>query len=121
VFEPQELCYTSMMATLLLITGPSGAGKSTTSKKFLDQVSGVWAYVNQDNIRQLVTNGYAGADDYEKNWTDETKRQWNVSIPICIDIAKHYQEVGINCLIDFFAPPEEFDEWEKYLKILLIN
>jgi adenylate kinase family enzyme len=110
------VCYTPHMAKILLVTGPSGAGKTTTCKEFLKHAEGVWAYLNQDDIRQFIKAGYASADDYEKNWSVETKRQWDVSIPICADTAKRYQAAGINCLIDFFAPFEEFQIWKKYLE-----
>lgn len=103
---------------ILLITGPAGAGKSMTSQKFLDSANGTWAYLNQDELRQLVKTGYATADDYEYNWSEDVRNQWRVSIPICCDIAKRYEEASINCLIDFNASPDEFNEWKKYLDSL---
>jgi len=104
------------MAKLLLITGPSGAGKTTVSKSLLKQLTGEWAYISQDDLRQLVIAGYASADDYEHEWSEEVRRQWNVSIPICVDVAKRYLDVGINCIIDFYATPNEFEKWKKELK-----
>ncbi len=106
------------MSTILLITGPSGAGKTTTSREFLKSASGVWAYLSQDDLRQLVTAGYQSADDYRKDWNKETQRQWNVSIPLCVDMAKRYHEAGIHCVVDFYGPPEEFEIWEKHLEDL---
>ncbi len=103
------------MSKLLLITGPSGSGKSTVAKAFLKEAKSTWAYVNQDDLRQLVTAGYSTADGYEQDWSKDTKLQWKVSIPVCCDIAKRYIEHGINCLIDFNASPDEFKEWERYL------
>lgn len=103
------------MAQVLIITGPSGAGKTTTSQQFLQSASGEWAYVNQDEIRQMVVAGYESAGDYEQNWNDGTKRQWAVSIPICADICMRYVEYGINCILDIFAPPEEFEKWKPHL------
>ncbi len=106
------------MSTILLITGPSGAGKTTTIREFLESASGVWAYLSQDDLRQLVVTGYHSADDYRKDWNKETQRQWNVSIPLCVDMAKRYHEAGINCVVDFYGPLEEFVIWEKHLKDL---
>lgn len=106
------------MSTVLLITGPSGAGKTTTSREFLKKASGVWAYLSQDDLRQLVVAEYQSADDYRKNWDKETHRQWNVSIPLCVDMAKRYHDAGIHCVVDFYGPPDEFVLWEKHLKNL---
>ncbi len=106
------------MTNLLLITGPAGAGKSTTAAEFLRQAKGTWAYINQDELRQLVKTGYSTADGYEKDWPKETVTQWEVSIPVCCDIAKRYIEHGINCLIDFNASPDEFKKWNEYLRDL---
>lgn len=102
-------------AKIIIVTGPSGAGKTTTCRKFLESANGEWAYINQDEIRQLVVAGYESADDYTKNWNEKTKKQWEVSIPICADMAKRYNEHTINCIVDIFAPPDEFNEWKKYL------
>lgn len=99
----------------VIITGPSGAGKTTTCKSLLGELDGVWAYINQDELRQIVASGYSSAKDYSYNWSDETKRQWRVSIPVCVDIMKRYNEFGMNCLLDIFAPPEEFTEWQSQL------
>lgn len=104
------------MAKLVLITGPSGAGKTTVSKSLPKQLAGEWAYISQDDLRQLVIAGYASADDYEHEWSEEVRRQWNVSIPICVDVAKRYLDVGINCIIDFYAPPNEFEKWQHELR-----
>lgn len=100
------------MAELVLITGPPGAGKSTVSKNLLQDLPGEWAYVSQDDLRQMVVKGYASADDYDYNWSQSTKRQWMVSIPICVDIAKRYLDSGINCLVDFSSLPEQFEVWK---------
>lgn len=106
------------MSKTIILTGPSGAGKTTTCKRFLESASGEWAYINQDEIRQLILAGYESAGDYYQNWNDGTKRQWAASIPICVDIAKRYSEYGINCILDIFAPPEEFERWKPFLKNL---
>lgn len=99
----------------LIITGPSGAGKTTTCKALASRLDGVWAYINQDELRQMVVAGYSSAKDYDYNWSEETKRQWEVSIPICVDIMKRYNQFGINCMLDIFAPPNEFEEWQKLI------
>jgi hypothetical protein len=103
------------MTKVLLITGPAGAGKTSTAGEFLKQAEGTWAYINQDEVRQLVRTGYATAGGYESDWSEATRQQWEVSIPICCDIASRYQAYGINCIIDFNSSPEEFINWEKYL------
>ncbi len=46
------------MAKILLINGPSGAGKSTTAKAFLEKCEGTWAFVSQDDVRDLIKSGY---------------------------------------------------------------
>lgn len=103
------------MSKILLLTGPAGAGKSTTSRAFLEEAQGEWAYINQDDIRQLMKAGYSSADGYESEWSVQTKKQWGVSIPLCCDMVRRYNEFGINCLVDFNASPTGFREWEKYL------
>lgn len=103
---------------ILLLTGPAGAGKSTTAKAFLDSAQGTWAYLGQDELRQLVKTGYAVADDYEHNWSDAVRQQWQVTIPLSFDMARRYEEAGINCVVDFNASPEEFTTWQKHLKDL---
>ncbi len=103
------------MSKILLVNGPSGAGKTTISKAFLKKAKGTWAYINQDEIRQLIIAGYASADDYEENYTEETRQQIKVSVPICADLVKRYYENNINCIVDFFATPETFKTWKEYL------
>lgn len=106
------------MSKIILVTGPSGAGKSTVCKEFINTAKGEWAYVNQDELRQLVVAGYASADDYERNWTLATKRQWAVSISICTDIVKRNSDAGINCIVDLYAPRKEFEKWKELLRPL---
>lgn len=101
------------MAQLVLITGPPGAGKTTVCKNVLPGLTGEWAYISQDDLRQMVRTGYASADDYDYDWSPSTRRQWMVSIPICVDIAKRYLKSGINCLVDFSASPEQFEIWKS--------
>lgn len=101
------------MSEVLLITGPPGAGKSTASREFAKTTDGMWACIEQDAIRQLVKSGFKNPSD---PWTKDTETQMNVSIDICGDMAKRYQQAGINCIIDCFAPLEDFDEWAKALK-----
>lgn len=103
------------MSKIILINGTSGSGKSTTAQQFLDSRNDVWAYVNQDDIRQLIKSGRESADDLYETWNKNTKKQWVVSIPICVDLAKRYYEYGINCMIDFYCTVEDFEVWKKYL------
>lgn len=100
------------MSKVIIITGPSGAGKSTTTKYLAEKSVGEWAIINQDDIRALVKAGYRPADI---EWTDATKRQWNVSILIATDMIKRYFDAGINCVVDLFAPPSEFEKWKEYI------
>ena len=32
-----------------------------------------------------------------------------------LTLQKRYQDVGINCVIDFFGPPDEFKQWKTIL------
>lgn len=100
------------MSEVLLVTGPGGAGKSTACEAFAKTAVGVWAYLSQDDIRQLIRAGFKNPS---QGWDDETQVQWDVSINICADMAKRYQEHGINCIIDCFAPKGTFDKWEQAL------
>lgn len=100
------------MIKILLVTGPAGAGKTTACNKLAESCEGMWAYISQDDIRQYIKAGFKSPAD---KWTDDTEKQWDVSIAICADMARRYQETGINCVIDGFAPPPmgSFDKWEK--------
>lgn len=101
------------MSKVIIVTGPSGAGKSTTAKHLAEKSVGEWAIVSQDDIRALVKAGYRPADI---EWTDATKRQWDVSVLIATDMIKRYFEAGINCVVDLFAPPSEFEKWKEHIK-----
>jgi len=103
------------MSEVVFITGPSGAGKSTTAKELTETQIETWALISQDHIRTFIKAGYANP---EAEWTGETKKQWSVSIAICCDMAKRYHEAGINCVIELFAPPTEFEKWKQYLDVL---
>lgn len=103
------------MSQVLLLTGPPGAGKTTASKEFAETVGGMWALIEQDAIRQLVKAGFKNPAD---PWTKETETQMNVSIAICGDMAKRYQQAGINCIIDCFITldPYVFGKWQAALE-----
>ena len=101
------------MTRVLIVTGPSGAGKSTVTRKIAENSKGTWALISQDDIRDFVKAGYRRAD---VEWSEDTQKQWDVSIKICCDLVKRYQEANINCVVDIFAPPKEFKKWEKLLK-----
>lgn len=114
------------MSMIILLTGPSGAGKTTVSKRFLETVDGTWAYLAQDDVRQLIQAGYASADGYESDWSTETRLQWDVSIAVIAAMTQQYHNAGINVLIDCFVSPEELYLWERrlgdlsYVKIVLM-
>lgn len=103
------------MSEILLITGPPGAGKSTACEAFAKTGDGMWAFIEQDAIRQLVKAGFKNPSD---PWTKATETQMNVSISICGDMIKRYQESGINCIVDCFITldPYVFDKWQAALK-----
>lgn len=103
------------MSQVLLLTGPPGAGKSTASREFAKTASGMWACVEQDAIRQLVKAGFKNPAD---PWTKDTEAQMNASIDICGDMAKRYQQYGINCIVDCFITLDSYthDKWRKALK-----
>lgn len=103
------------MAKIILLTGTSGSGKTTTAQQFLKARKDVWAYINQDDIRELIKTGRESADGMYETWNNNTKTQWAVSIPICVDLAIRYKEFGINCLVDFYSTLEEFEVWKKHL------
>lgn len=101
------------MSKVLIITGTSGSGKSSTSKVLSETLPGTWALISQDDIRGLVKAGYKSAGE---DWTDETRKQWEASIDICSDMIKRYRQYGINCILELFAPPSEFEKWKPKLK-----
>ncbi len=101
------------MSKIIIITGPSGAGKSTIAKKLAETLDGTWALISQDDTRELIKAGYKDADI---EWTDETRKQWEVSIYICCDMVRRYYEANINCVVELFAPPTEFEKWKQQLK-----
>jgi tRNA uridine 5-carbamoylmethylation protein Kti12 len=103
------------MSKIVLLTGPPGAGKTTVSKEFAKIAQGTWARVEQDAIRQFVKAGFKNPSD---PWTKETEIQMNVSITICTDMAKRYQQANINCIIDSFITldPYVFDKWQAALE-----
>lgn len=103
------------MPKILLLTGPPGAGKTTASKEFSKTADGTWALIEQDAIRQLVKAGFKNPSD---PWTKETETQMNVSIAICGDMARRYQQAGMNCVIDCFITrdPYVLDRWQAALK-----
>jgi gluconate kinase len=98
------------MTKVVLLTGPPGAGKSTVSEAFTAQAAGTWAYVEQDEIRKQVRTGYA---DPSQPWTDETQAQWDASIGICADMARRYQGIGVNSLIDCSMSSRRVPKWEQ--------
>lgn len=102
------------MSEVLLVTGPAGAGKSTTCAEFAKSGNGMWALIEQDHIRQFVKAGFKNPSDHP--WTDKTQTQWDVSVDICGDMARRYQQRDINCIIDCFAPLGSFDKWAKAFK-----
>lgn len=103
------------MSEILLVTGPPGAGKSTVCEAFAKTSDGIWAFVEQDAIRQLVKAGFMNPSD---PWTKNTEMQMSTSINICGDMARRYQQSGINCIIDCFITldPYVFDKWQATLK-----
>ncbi len=101
------------MSKVIILTGPSGAGKSSVAKELAENLTGVWSLISQDETRTLIKAGFKSPDE---TWTDETKRQWEVSIAICCDMIKHYYEADISCIIELFAPPVEFEKWKKRLE-----
>lgn len=100
---------------VLVIVGPAGSGKSTAAKRFADEVEGVWAYISQDDTRDLI---YAGWKSPMEEWADEVPVQWEVSHKITRDMMCRYQEAGINCVADGFSPNlrAEYAELARYLK-----
>ncbi len=104
------------MAKIILINGPSGAGKSTTSKALMKEMKGVWALVSQDDVRDLVKTGYESANGMVDTWSASLKNQMAVSIPICCDMIRRYNEFGMNCILDFYADPTDFTHWKSELK-----
>lgn len=98
-----------------MITGPSGAGKSTVSEYITANSTGTWALISQDEIREHIKAGYRRAD---LNWDNETKKQWDVSINICCDMIRRYNETNINCIVELFSPPSEFEKWQEKINDL---
>lgn len=97
------------MSKVVIITGTSGVGKSSTSSRLADTLQGTWALISQDDVRSMVKSGYLTPVN---GWDDETQRQWDVSITICCDMVKRYQEANINCILEIFAPARDLKAWE---------
>jgi chloramphenicol 3-O-phosphotransferase len=104
------------MPKIILLNGPSGAGKSTTAKAILERVEGIWAHISQDDVRDLVKKGYRSANGMPDTWDREVKNQMAVSVPICCDIVRSYNDFGINCVVDLYAERDGFEEWRKRLE-----
>ena len=104
------------MSEIVILNGPSGAGKSTTAKAFLEQAEGTWAYVCQDDMRDLVKKGYRSANGMPDTWDAEVKNQMSVSIPLCADMVRRYAEYGINCVLDLYAEADDFTAWQQALQ-----
>ena len=100
------------MSKVLIITGTSGSGKSSTSKVLSGTLPGTWALISQDDIRSLIKAGYKST---AAKWNNETKNQWETSIDICCDMIKRYYQHNINCILELFAPPSEFEKWKPNL------
>jgi len=105
------------MAKIILLNGPPAAGKTTVSKLFIKEQEPVeWAYISQDDIRQSVKSGYGSADKTRDTWDKRTKSQWLVGIENCVDLAVNFQQMGISCIVDFYATETEFKHWKELLK-----
>ena len=100
------------MPKLILLTGPGGAGKTTTANKIATESSGIWAHVPQDDIRYFIKAGFAHP---AKEWTEQTKKQWDISVKISCDMARDYYKNGVNCIVDGFISHAKFDEWREAL------
>lgn len=98
-----------MQSKVILITGPSASGKSTVANILANSQASTWALISQDDVRSQVKSGYSSPIE---KWDDETKRQWNTSVDICCDMVKRYQQTGINCILEMFAPASEFQPWQ---------
>lgn len=101
------------MSKVIIITGTSGSGKSSTAKVLSKTLSGTWAHISQDDIRSMIKAGYKSSAE---EWTDDTKNQWDTSVDICCDMINRYHQYGINCILDLFAPPSEFEKWKPKLE-----
>ena len=101
------------MSKVIILTGSSGAGKSSAGEKLAKTLLGTWAFISQDGTRKFIKSGFKSPDE---PWTDETKKQWEVSIAICSDMIKRYHQAEINCVVELFSPPAEFEKWRKRLK-----
>src|ERR1700680_4938474 len=101
------------MSKVILLTGPAGGGKSTTADKFASESKETWAHIEQDTIRRFIRSGFANPSE---EWTDETRKQWVISVDICCYTIRKYHENGINCIVDAFISPTRFQEWKERLK-----
>ena len=107
-----------MSPTILFITGPSGSGKSTTARAWADSWETACALIDHDLVRHFIRAGFA---DPGLRWGEDEERQWALARTICCDMARRYIEAGIACIIDAFAPPDEYRRWQEELADLAVR
>ena len=104
------------MSKIILVTGPSGAGKTSVCNVLASNLNDIWAHINQDDIRYLIKSGFRTS----RNGVDaKTQIQIDVGFKICCDIIKRYDENGINCIAEVFAPAVLLNNWTRALNDIL--
>lgn len=97
--------------TVCIITGPCGAGKSTIAKGLANDIKNS-VYIDVDEVRDMIKNGYASPVKYTK----ESKKQLNLGKKNTIDLAINFLNAGFNVFIDDVL--ETKAETNNYLKKL---
>jgi len=101
-----------MTKQVVIITGPCSSGKLTIAKELANEVKNS-AYVEADEIRHMIKNGYALPHIYK----GESKKQVDLGTKNVIDITNNFLKSGFNVFIeDILERKQQLDSFKKYIK-----
>lgn len=100
-----------MAEKICIITGPCASGKSTIARTLAEEIKKS-VYIDVDNIREMIKNGYANPFTYK----GESKKQIQLGIKNTCQIANNFLKAGFNVFIDDVLEREgEIKIYEKFL------